>query len=125
MCRPIRRGDGFCVPRPGHPGVLADSGLVAICLDVAEEGHYAQCAFRQSQADWHAVESHNRGRPVAPDAHEPGLAGDGAACGAEVGRNRMRLEATRRDGEHGEFLDAGGNEFHVTRRSHRTRQGRL
>src|SRR5690242_16319462 len=26
-------GNEFCVLRPGHPGVLADSGLVAICLD--------------------------------------------------------------------------------------------
>ncbi|WP_425246610.1 VOC family protein, partial [Streptomyces sp. NEAU-NA10] len=54
-------GNEFCVLRPGHPGVLADSGLVAICLDVAEEDRDAQWAFWQSHADWQAVESHHWG----------------------------------------------------------------
>ncbi|GGY79735.1 hypothetical protein GCM10010300_24510 [Streptomyces olivaceoviridis] len=44
-------GNEFCVLRPGHPGVRADCGLVAICLDVAEEDRYAQSAFWQSRAD--------------------------------------------------------------------------
>ncbi|MFE9352853.1 hypothetical protein ACFYPB_01380 [Streptomyces olivaceoviridis] len=29
-------------------------------------------------------------------------------------RSRLRLEVTQRGSEPGEFLDAGGNEFHVT-----------
>ncbi|MFI7292670.1 VOC family protein [Streptomyces sp. NPDC050121] len=108
-------GNEFCVLRPGHPGVLADSGLVAICLDVAEEDRYAQSAFWQSQADWHAVESHDscvrlRRTPVGTVSL---VMGPPAAL--KKARNRLRLEVTHRDWEPGEFLDAGGNEFHVTR----------
>ncbi|MGW3386727.1 VOC family protein [Streptomyces cinereoruber] len=38
-------GSEFCVLRPGHPGVLADSGLVANRLDTAEEN---RCDSRPS-----------------------------------------------------------------------------
>ncbi|MFK8906837.1 VOC family protein [Streptomyces sp. YS-3] len=107
-------GNEFCVLRPGHPGVLADSGLVAICLDVAEEDRHAQGAFWQSQADWHTVEFHDWGVRLRrrPDSTVSLVMGPPAA--AKGARNRLRLEVTRRDWEPGEFLDAGGNEFHVT-----------
>lgn len=49
-------GNEFCVLRPGHPGVLADSGLVAICRDMAEEDRHAQPSFWESQADWHTID---------------------------------------------------------------------
>ncbi|MFF3207377.1 VOC family protein [Streptomyces sp. NPDC002962] len=108
-------GNEFCVLRPGHPGVLADSGLVAICLDVAEEDRRAQSVFWESRADWHAVESDTsavrlRRRPTSMVSLVMG-----PPAAPKTGRNRLRLEVTRRDGEPGEFPDAGGNEFHVTR----------
>ncbi|MFJ9026877.1 VOC family protein [Streptomyces sp. NPDC102259] len=107
-------GNEFCVLRPGHPGVLADSGLVAICLDVGEEDLYAQRAFWQSRADWREAESPSgcvrlRRRPTSTVSLVMG-----PPAAPKAGRNRLRLEVTRRDGEPGEFLDAGGNEFHIT-----------
>lgn len=107
-------GNEFCVLRPGHPGVLADSGLVAICLDVAEEDRYAQWAFWESQAVWHAVESHNWGVRLRRRPTSTVSLVMGPPAARKAGRNRLRLEVTQRDWESGEFLDAGGNEFHVT-----------
>ncbi len=107
-------GNEFCVLRPGHPGVLAGSGLVAICLDVAEEDRHAQSAFWQSQADWHAVEYHNWGVRLRRRPTSTVSLVMGPPAAPKVARNRLRLEVTHRDWEPGEFLDAGGNEFHVT-----------
>lgn len=107
-------GNEFCVLRPGHPGVLADSGLVAICLDVAEEDRYAQWAFWESQADWHAVESHKWGVRLRRRPTSTVSLVMGPPAAPKAARNRLRLEVTQRDWEQGEFLDAGGNEFHVT-----------
>lgn len=107
-------GNEFCVLRPGHPGVLADSGLVAICLDVAEEDRHAQSAFWQSQADWHAVEYHNWGVRLRRRPTSTVSLVMGPPAAPKAARNRLRLEVTHRDWEPGEFLDAGGNEFHVT-----------
>ncbi|MFD9431965.1 VOC family protein [Streptomyces sp. NPDC060002] len=106
-------GNEFCVLRPGHPGVLADSGLVAICLDVAEEDRYAQWAFWESQAAWHAVESRNWGVRLRRRPTSTVSLVMGPPAAPKTGRNRLRLEVTQRDWESGEFLDAGGNEFHV------------
>lgn len=108
-------GNEFCVLRPGHPGVLADSGIVAICLDVAEEDDHPQRAFWQSQADWHAVESHDWGVRLRRRPTSTVSLVMGPPAAPKTARNRLRLEVTRHDGEPGEFLDAGGNEFHVTR----------
>jgi hypothetical protein len=107
-------GNEFCVLRPGHPGVLADSGLVAICLDTAEEDRYAQSAFWQSQADWHAVESHDWGVRLLRSPTSTVSLVMGPPAAPKAARNRLRLEVTHPNREPGEFLDAGGNEFHVT-----------
>ncbi|MEU1146055.1 VOC family protein [Streptomyces sp. NPDC005863] len=105
----------FCVLRPGHPGVLADSGLVAICLDVAEENRDAQAAFWESRADWHAAERHDWGVRLRRTPASTVSLVMGPPAAPKAGRNRLRLEVTVRDGEPGEFVDAAGNEFHVTR----------
>ncbi|MEV7616896.1 VOC family protein [Streptomyces sp. NPDC089799] len=107
-------GNEFCVLRPGHPGVLADSGLVAICLDVTEEERHAQQAFWPSQADWHAVESHDWGFRLRRSPTSAVSLVMGPPAAPKTARNRLRLEVTRHDREPGEFLDAAGNEFHVT-----------
>ncbi|WP_328663811.1 VOC family protein [Streptomyces sp. NBC_00328] len=107
-------GNEFCVLRPGHPGVLADSGLVAICLDVAGEDRFAQAAFWQSQADWHAVEHHDWGVRLRRRPTSTVSLVMGPPAAPKAGRNRLRLEVTQREGEPGELLDAAGNEFHVT-----------
>jgi hypothetical protein len=107
-------GNEFCVLRPGHPGVLADSGLVAICLDVAEEDRHEQGAFWRSQADWHVVESPDWGVRLRPRPTGRVSLVMGPPAAPKTARNRLRLEVTHRAGESGEFLDPGGNEFHVT-----------
>ncbi|MEK9520514.1 hypothetical protein MIU24_14080 [Streptomyces venezuelae] len=107
-------GNEFCVLRPGHPGVLADSGLVAICLDVSEEERHAQRAFWESQAEWHAVESHDWGVRLRRTPASTVSLVMGPPMAPKEARNRLRLEVTQRDREPGEFLDASGNEFHVT-----------
>ncbi|MFJ7154122.1 VOC family protein [Streptomyces sp. NPDC101118] len=107
-------GNEFCVLRPGHPGVLADSGLVAICLDVAEEDRPAQPAFWEAQAGWHAVESHDWGVRLRPSPTAPVSLVMGPPAAPKTGRNRLRPEVTRPDATPGEYLDAAGNEFHVT-----------
>ncbi|MEW2264937.1 VOC family protein [Streptomyces sp. NPDC047853] len=106
-------GNEFCVLRPGHPGVLADSGLVAVCLDVAEEDLPAQSAFWRTRAGWQPTESGDWGVRLrrAPTSTVSLVMGPPAA--RKTGRNRLRPEVTRRDATPGEFLDAAGNEFHV------------
>ncbi|MER5378328.1 VOC family protein [Streptomyces sp. NPDC002553] len=106
-------GNEFCVLRPGHPGVLAGSGLVAVCLDVAEEDRDAQTAFWRAESDWHAVEHEAWGVRLRREPADPVALVMGPPAAPKAGRNRLRPEVTRRDGEPGEFLDAGGNEFHV------------
>ncbi|OQR64566.1 hypothetical protein B6E66_08145 [Streptomyces maremycinicus] len=108
-------GNEFCVLRPGHPGVLADSGLVAVCLDVAEEDLRAQSAFWASRAKWHAVESHEWGVRLRREPTSPVALVMGPPAAPKAGRNRLRLEVAAREGEEpGEFPDAAGNEYHVT-----------
>ena len=107
-------GNEFCVLRPGHPGVLADSGLVAVCLDVAEEDRRPQETFWRSRAEWHVVESHHWGVRLRRRPTSAVSLVMGPPAAPKAARNRLRLEVTRRDGEPGEFLDAAGNEFHVT-----------
>ena len=107
-------GNEFCVLRPGHPGVLADSGLVAICLDVAEEDRYKQSAFWEAQADWHAVEYLPWGVRLRRTSTSAVSLVMGPPAAPKAGRNGLRLEVTQHDWESGEFLDPGGNEFHVT-----------
>ncbi|WP_317441171.1 VOC family protein [Streptomyces collinus] len=106
-------GNEFCVLRPGHPGVLAESGLAAICLDVTEEDRSAQSTFWQSRADWHAVDSHDWGVRLRRTPASTVSLVMGPPAAPKEARNRLRLEVTQRPGEAGEFLDAGGNEFHV------------
>ncbi|SEK33394.1 VOC family protein [Streptacidiphilus jiangxiensis] len=108
-------GNEFCVLRPGHPGVLSDSGLVAICIDMAEEDRYAQSAFWQAEAGWHAVEYHDWGVRLRRTPASTVSLVMGPPAAQKAGRNRLRLEVTQRDWETGEFLDRGGNEFHVVR----------
>lgn len=106
-------GNEFCVLRPGHPGVLADFGLAAICLDVAEADRYAQSAFWQSEAGWHTVEYREWGVRLRRRPSSTVSLVMGPPAAPKAGRNRLRLEVIQRDWEPGEFLDAGGNEFHV------------
>jgi hypothetical protein len=108
-------GNEFCVLRPGHPGVLADSGLVAICLDVTEADRTRQGAFWASRAGWPAVESGDWGVRLRRSPSSTVSLVMGPPAAPKTARNRLRLEVTCRDGEPGEFLDAGGNEFHSTR----------
>ncbi|MFJ5811177.1 VOC family protein [Streptomyces sp. NPDC093093] len=107
-------GNEFCVLRPGHPGVLADTGLVAICLDMAEEDRHAQPSFWEFQAAWHTVESHDWGVRLRREPTGTVSLVMGPPAAPKTVRNRLRLEVTHRDRQPGEFLDAGGNEFHVT-----------
>ncbi|WP_434975146.1 VOC family protein [Streptomyces collinus] len=107
-------GNEFCVLRPGHPGVLAGSGLVAICLDVTEQDRSAQSAFWQSQADWRAVESHDWGVRLRRTPASTVSLVMGPPAAPKEARNRLRLEVTQSSGETVEFIDPGGNEFHVT-----------
>jgi hypothetical protein len=108
-------GNEFCVLRPGHPGVLADSGLVAICLDLAEERRDAQLAFWEAQSGWHAVESHTWGARLRASPTSTVSLVMGPPEAAKAGRNRLRPEVARADLAPGELLDPAGNEFHVTR----------
>ncbi|MFJ6520606.1 VOC family protein [Streptomyces filamentosus] len=115
-------GNEFCVLRPGHPGVLAGSGLVAVCLDVSEEDLRAQAAFWASRTGWHAAEHHDRCTRLRRTPADPVALVMGPPSAPKEGRNRIRLEVAPHEGESGdfggcgEFLDVGGNEFHVTPR---------
>ncbi|MFE0651993.1 VOC family protein [Streptomyces sp. NPDC059534] len=108
-------GNEFCVLRPGHHGVLADSGLVAVCLDVAAEDRRAQETLWQSQADWSAHESHDWGFRLRRTPTSTVSLVMGPPAAPKTTRNRLRLEITHPEREPGEFLDAAGNEYHVTR----------
>ncbi|MEX0173408.1 VOC family protein [Streptomyces sp. LMG1-1-1.1] len=106
-------GNEFCVLRPGHPGVLADSGLVALCLDTTDEDRHAQSDFWQSHTAWHAIESHDWGVRLRRTPTSTVSMVMGPPATAKKARNRLRLEVTRPDHRPGEFLDAAGNEFHI------------
>ncbi|OIJ68067.1 VOC family protein [Streptomyces mangrovisoli] len=106
-------GNEFCVLRPGHPGVRSDSGLVAICLDVAERDRGVQSDFWQSEAGWHAVEDHDWGVRLRSRADSPVALVMGPPAAPKRERNRLRPEVTRAGREPGEFLDPAGNEYHV------------
>ncbi|MGG8407804.1 VOC family protein [Streptomyces sp. 12297] len=114
-------GNEFCVLRPGHPGVLADSGLVAICLDVSVEEREAQEAFWSARAGWPTAESQDWGFRLRRTPTSPVSLVMGPPAAPKAARNRLRLEITPygagqsgEPGQPGEFLDAAGNEFHVT-----------
>jgi hypothetical protein len=107
-------GNEFCVLRPGHPGVRAESGLAAICLDVAEEDRVAQSAFWRSEAGWQQVEHNEWCDRLRLSSTSPISLVLGPPAAPKTGRNRWRLEVADRDRESGEFLDPDGNEFHVT-----------
>jgi hypothetical protein len=108
-------GNEFCVLRPGHPGVLTDAGLCAICLDTAQEDLSAQAEFWQVQAGWPHAEHHSWGVRLCPSETSALSLVMGPPVAPKAGRDRLRLEVADRDREPGEFLDPGGNEFHVTR----------
>jgi hypothetical protein len=106
-------GNEFCVLRPGHPGVLTDGGLAAICLDVAEEDRREQSVFWQTESGWTLEEYEDWGFRLRRGNTSPVSLVMGPPAAPKAGRNRLRLEVTGRDREPGEFLDPGGNEFHV------------
>ncbi|KOG35925.1 MULTISPECIES: VOC family protein [Streptomyces] len=106
-------GNEFCVLRPGHPGVFADSGLVALCLDTTEEDRHAQSDFWQSHTAWHALESHEWGVRLRRTPTSTVSMVMGPPSAAKPERNRVRLEVTLSDRRPGEFLDTAGNEFHI------------
>jgi hypothetical protein len=106
-------GNEFCVLRPGHPGVLADSGLVAICLDMAEEDRSRQSAFWMPRTGWTHIESGAWGFRLRHTEDSVVSLVMGPPAAAKTGRNRLRLEVVARDLEAGEHLDPCGNEFHV------------
>ncbi|HEV3172751.1 MAG TPA: VOC family protein [Actinocrinis sp.] len=109
-------GNEFCVLRPGHPGVLSDAGLSAICLDTAQEDLSAQAEFWQAQTGWPHVEHHPWGVRLRPSQTSPLSLVMGPPVASSTGRNRLRLEITDRDRDRnpGEFVDPAGNEFHIT-----------
>ena len=107
-------GNEFCVLRPGHPGVRAETGLAAICLDVAAEDRFAQLAFWQVEAEWRHVQHNDYADRLRRTGTSPVALVMGPPAAPKTGRNRLRLEVTNRDWEGGEFRDPGGNEFHVT-----------
>jgi hypothetical protein len=106
-------GNEFCVLRPGHPGVVADGGLAAICLDIAEEDRDEQSAFWQSEAAWTHAEHHDWGVRLRRESTSPVSLVMGPPAAPKTGRNRLRLEVTKPGCETGEFRDPSGNEFQV------------
>lgn len=108
-------GNEFCLLRPGHRCVRHDSGLVQICLDVAEEHWAAQQAFWRAESGWNPYAFHplmdclrrTEGSPVALITGPP--------AAPKTGRNRVRLVLSDAEREVGTFLDPGGNEFDVVR----------
>ncbi|MFG3043191.1 VOC family protein [Streptomyces sp. NPDC048330] len=108
-------GNEFCVLRPGHHGVLADSGLVAICLDLAEEDRPAQETHWYAEAGWPTLDSHDWGFRLRRTPVSTVSLVMGPPAAPKTTRNRLRPEVTHQDRAPGEYLDAGGNEYHVTR----------
>ncbi|WP_211244321.1 VOC family protein [Actinospica robiniae] len=106
-------GNEFCVLRPGHRSVRHESGLVQICLDVAEDDWAAQHAFWRAESGWDAYPFH----PLmdclrrTEDSRVALITGPPAA--PKAGRNRVRLVLTGGDREPGTFVDPGDNEFEV------------
>jgi hypothetical protein len=98
-------------------GIVIDALDVAVmesfCLDIAEEDRYKQSAFWQSETGWKLVEYHDWGVRLRRGSTSPVSLVMGPPAAPKTGRNRLRLEVTNRDRETGEFLDPGGNEFHV------------
>lgn len=108
-------GNEFCVLRPGHPGVLADGGLVAVCLDMAEADRAAQVAFWRVRSGWGLVEEHEWGVRLRRGADSAVSLVMGPPAAVKVGRNRVRLDVLDAGAEAGEVLDPAGNEFCVRR----------
>ncbi|WP_370350792.1 VOC family protein [Catenulispora sp. EB89] len=114
-------GNEFCVLRPGHPGVLADAGLVAICLDIAEEERAEQSAFWMSRSGWTHIESGVWGFRLRRAEDSPVSLVMGPPAAKKTGRNRLRLDVLALDLDSGELvdelldelLDPAGNEFHA------------
>ena len=103
-------GNEFCVLRPGHPGVLTDSGLAAICLDMAQEGRERQSAFWREKSGWDVVTYYDWGVRLRRTETSPVSLVMGPPAAPKTGRNRVRLEVSERDWEVGEVCDPGGNE---------------
>jgi glyoxalase superfamily protein len=106
-------GNEFCVLRPGHPGVLTDSGLAAICLDMAEEDRERQSAFWRAKAAWDVITYYDWGVRLRRTESSPVSLVMGPPAAPKTGRNRVRLEVRNRDWGVGEFCDPGGNELEV------------
>jgi hypothetical protein len=104
-------GNEFCVLRPGHPGVRTDGGLAAVCLDVAAEDCGAQADFWARESGWGVAERYDWGVRLRRGAADPVSLVMGPPAAPKTGRNRLRLEVTRREGEAGELRDPAGNEF--------------
>ncbi|MFJ9610131.1 hypothetical protein ACIRS1_27695 [Kitasatospora sp. NPDC101176] len=64
---------------------------------------------------WQSVESHDWGTRLRRRPTSTVSLVIGPPAAPKVRRNRLRPEVGHPDREPGEFLDAGGNEFHVTR----------
>lgn len=110
-------GNEFCVLRPGHPGVRPDSGIAAVCLDVAPHDRFRQSAFWQAESLWKHVQYGDGWTRLRRTPASPVSLIMGPPAAAKTGRNRLRLEVTHEHWETGEFCDPAGNEFHVTRPS--------
>ena len=106
-------GNEFCVLRPGHPGVRADGGLAAVCLDMAEEDRARQSAFWMSRTGWTHFETGSWGFRLRHTDESVVSLVMGPPAAVKTGRNRLRLEVAASDLEAGEHLDPAGNEFHV------------
>ncbi|RFU39721.1 hypothetical protein DZF91_20905 [Actinomadura logoneensis] len=106
-------GNEFCVVRPGHHGVLAQSGLATICLDVAEDYQFSQSSFWQSETGWKHVTYYQWGVRLRLSRTSPVSLLMGPPAAPKAGRNRLRLVVTNPDWESGEFHDCCGNEFLV------------
>lgn len=109
-------GNEFCVLRPGHHGVRAGSGLVAICLDIAEESRAAQSEFWQRRTGWAESESADWGFALGTGSSAVSAVSlvMGPPAAPKDGRNRLRLDVVAPDLPVGEHLDPAGNEFHVS-----------
>jgi hypothetical protein len=105
-------GNEFCVLRPGHPGVVVDGGLAAICLDMAAEDRQTQTAFWRTVTGWNHTEDHDWGVRLRRTSASPVSLTMGPPAAPKTGRNRLRLEVSDRDRESGEYRDPCGNEFH-------------
>ena len=106
-------GNEFCVLRPGHHGVLADSGLVAVCLDIPDESRAEQAEFWQARTGWTDLESGDWGFALRSTGSSPVSLVMGPPAAPKTGRNRLRLDVVASDLAAGEHFDPAGNEFHV------------